>query len=87
MQLSGVVDIDQNIIQIDHKQDIKLFKEDFINIALKTSCYIGKSEGHDLIYKVTISSIKSYFPLITLSNFYQMISTSEIYLDKSLGLA
>ena len=76
MSLAEIFDIDQDIVQIYNNKDIKLFGKDFVNIILKSDQKIGKTKSNDLVLKVPISSIKSYFPLITFSDLYLMICIS-----------
>ncbi len=84
---AGVFGIDQDIIQIHHKKDIKLFNEDLVDVALKTGWSIRKTKGHDLVVEMTVSSTKSHFLLITFLNPHLIIIISKILLDKLLGLA
>lgn len=70
--------MDQNIIQIYHIKDIKLFGEDLIDLVLKTGGCIEKTKGHDLALKMTVSDTKGYFLLIILLKAYLIISISKI---------
>ena len=87
MWLAKVLGINQDIIQIYHNKNIKLFSKNLVDIALKTSECIEKAKGHHLVFKITISGAESHLPLVTFSNSYLIIGTSEIQLGKLLGLA
>ncbi len=78
MCLAGVFGIDQDIIQIHHNKDIKLFSEDLVDVALKTGGCIRKTEGYYLVLKVAVSGAKGHLLLVTFSDCHPMISTSEI---------
>ncbi len=84
--LARVLSIDQNIIQIHHNKDIKLFNKDFIDIALKTGWYVGKAKRHNLILEVAISGVKNRLPLIVFLISHLIISICKIQLSKLLGL-
>ncbi len=45
------------------------------------------AEGYYLILEVAVSSAKNRLLFVTFSNPYSMIGTSQIQLDKQLGLA
>ncbi len=76
---------DQDIIQIHHNEDIKLFSEDFIDVVLETGGCVGKSEGHYLVLEVAVSGAEGRFLLVTFSDSHPMIGTSEIQLGKPFG--
>ncbi len=85
--LSWILSIDQHVIQVHYNEDIKLFSENFVDIALKTGACVGKVEGHYLVLEVAVSGAKSRFPFVTFSNPHLMIGTSQIQLGKPFGLA
>ncbi len=87
MWLVRVFGIDQDVIQIHHNKDIKLFSKDLVDVALKTSGCVGKSEGHYLVLEVAVSGAEGRLPLVTFLESHPMIVTSEIQLGKLLGLA
>ncbi len=78
MWLAGVFSIDQDIIQLHHNKEIKLFSKILVDVALKTGGCVGKSEGHYLVLEVAVSGVKGRLPLVTFSNSHLMIGTSEI---------
>ncbi len=85
--LSWIFSIDQDIVQVYHKEDIKLFSENFVDVALKTGGCVKKAERHYLVFKVAVSGAKSRLPFVTFSNPHLMIGTSQIQLSKPFGLA
>lgn len=55
---------------------MRLFSKDFVDIALNTDAYVGKTKEHYLVFKVTVSDTKSFLPLITISDFHLIIGIS-----------
>ena len=87
MWLTRIFGIDQNVIQIHHNKDIKLFSKNLINVALKIGWYIEKAKRYDLVLKVAVSGMESHHPLVAFLDSHPMISISEIQLGKLLGPA
>lgn len=85
--LAKLFGINQDIIQIYHNKDIKLFSKDLLDITLKTSWCVGKAKKYNLVYKVSVLFAKNLFLLLILLNLYLMISSSKIHLGKLLGPA
>ena len=77
-QVFTIFSIDQDVIQIYHNKDIKLFSKNLIDIALKTGWGIGKTKAYDQGLEVAVSGMEGRFLLVALSDFHPMISTSEI---------
>ncbi len=70
------------MVPVYYNEDIKLFSENFINVALKTGGYIGKAKGHYLILEMVVSSAKGRLSFVTFLNPHLMIGTSQIQLGK-----
>ncbi len=87
MELFWILSIDQDVIQVYHNKDIKLFSENLIDVALKTSGFVKKAKRHYLVLEVVVSGAKDYLLFVTFSNSHLMIGTSQIQLGKPLGLA
>ncbi len=87
MWLVEVFGIDQDVIQIHYNEDIKLFSKDLVDVALKTSGCVKKTEGHYLVLEVAVSGAEDYLSLVTFSDSHPMIGTSEIQLGKLLDPA
>ena len=82
-----IFNINQDVVHIYYNKNIKLFNQDLIYIALEIGWYIWKPKKHNLLVKMTILGTKNCFLFIAFWNPHWMISTSEIQLCKSLGLA
>ena len=85
MWLACLFSIDQDVIQIHYDKDVKLFSEDFINVALKTGWSIGESKRHDLVLEVAVPSTKNSLSFVAFSNSHPIVDTSQIQLGKLLG--
>ena len=48
---------------------------------------LDKPKKHDLVFEVTITSPKSRFPFITLTNLYLIVGVCEILLGEPLSFA
>ena len=77
-----VFSVDQDIIQIHNNEDIKLFRKNFIDIALEYCQNIGQSKRYYLILKVTVFGPESRFSLIFFANSHLVIDTDKIKLGK-----
>lgn len=86
MWLAIIVGIDQNIIQIHHNKNTKLFSKNYLDIAFKIGGYIRKTKKHDLIFKMTIFGVKNRLLLVIFSDFYLKIYTSQVQLCELLDL-
>ncbi len=87
VRLFWILSIDQNVIQVHYNEDIKLFSEDLVNVALKTGGCVGKAKKHYLILEVVVSGAKGRLLFVTFSNPHLVIGTRQIQLGKPLGLA
>ncbi len=87
VELSWILSIDQDVVQVHYNEDIKLLIENFVDIALKTGGCIGKAEGHYLVLEVAVSGAKGRLLFVTFSNPHLMIGTSQIQLGKPFGPA
>ncbi len=70
MGLFWILSIDQDIVQIYYNKDIKLFSENFVDVALKTDGCIGKTKEHYSVLEVAVSCAKDYLPFVTFLNLY-----------------
>ena len=57
--------IHEDVIQVDHHEDVRQVLEDVIHEVLKCGQRIGKSHWHDKKFKGAILSLKRGFPLVT----------------------
>lgn len=86
VQRAKILSIDQDIIQIQYHRDVKFLGGDFVEVSLEASWCIKQIKRHNLVFKVSVSDTKDYFPVISFSNSHQMINIIEIQLGKTLGL-
>ena len=82
MAFALILDVDENIIQIHNDKDIKLFREDLIDIALEYCRSVGQSKRHHLIFEVAISGSESSLLLISFANSHPVIGTGKVELGK-----
>ena len=68
MRLSGIFDINQDIIQVYNNKDIKLLSQYLINVFLEGGWSIRYAKKHDLIFEMTVSSFERYFLFIVFTN-------------------
>ena len=73
-------------IQIHYDKDVELFSKDLINVTLKIGQSIRELKKHNLIFKMAVSSTKSSFLSVTLSNSNLVVSTSQVQLGEVFGL-
>ena len=84
-RLTWFFGIDKNIIYINNDKNIKILKQDLINIILKTGQSVRELKRHYLVLKVTVLSLKSLFQFIAFFYHHLMVSTCEIKLDELFG--
>ena len=82
MTTALIFSINKDVIQIYDDKDIELFCQDLIDVILEADRSVGSSERYYLVLKMTISGLKSYFPLITFFDSHLVIGTSQIQLGK-----
>ena len=79
---SLVFGVDEDIIQIHNDKDIKLFRQDLLDVALEGYRSVGQSKRYHQILEVAISGPESSFPLISFANSHLVIGTGEVELGK-----
>lgn len=62
------VRINKDIVEIHKAENIQKLKETIIYVYLKGCRGMGKAEGHDQIFKMSIAGLESGFPFIAKSN-------------------
>lgn len=75
MTLIQVLSINKNIIQIYNNKNTELFSNNLGNVILKTSKYIEKPKRYDLVFEISIPSLKGSFLFIAFLDSYSMINT------------
>lgn len=73
MILTIVFGVNQDIIKVNGKRNIKFFYKSFVNIATKANKRVEKIKTYDLILEIAIPYIKSCFLLVTFPNSYSII--------------
>ncbi|KXN92783.1 hypothetical protein AN958_04027 [Leucoagaricus sp. SymC.cos] len=84
---SGVVGIDEDVVQIDRNADIEEVTEDVIHKMLESSRCVSKTEGHNQPFKGAVAGPKSSFPLITFGDADKMVGVPQVYLGVQAGFA
>ena len=86
MAFSLVFGIDEDIIQIHNDKDMKLFREDFIDIALAGCQSVDQLKKHYLILEINVSSPEGSLLIISFANFHLVIGIGEVELGKPPSL-
>ncbi len=73
-----VIEVNQDVIKIYNHGNIHHVREYVIHKMLEGSQCIGKSEGHNQLFKRPVTSPKGSFPLISVGNSDKMVDMSEI---------
>ncbi len=87
MGLFWILNIDQDVVQIYYNKDIKLSRKNLVDVALKTSRYIGKAIMYYLVLEVAVFSAENRLLHVTFSDSHPMIGTIEFQVDKLFGSA
>ena len=65
--------IDKDIIKVHNHENIELFCQDCIDIALKCDWCIGQSKTYHLVLKIAIADSENSFSFIAFFDLYLMI--------------
>ena len=71
--LASVFAINLDIIEIQDDENIKFFYWDFVNIALEAGRRIGKTKKYDLVLKMAVLYLESFFLFVIFLNSHLMI--------------
>lgn len=74
--------VDKIVVKIYNNDNVKFFRQDLIDITLKTGWLISISERHYLVLKVVIPGPEDCFVFVTFSNFHLMIDLDWIRLGE-----
>ena len=66
--MASVFGINQDIITINNDENIKFACQNFVDITLEASKDIKKTKKYDLLFKIAVLLLESYFLLITFLN-------------------
>ena len=69
-------DIDKDVIKVYYHENVKLFYQNLINVALERGWYISQSKKYHLVLEIAIAPLKSRFPFITFSNPHSIVGIS-----------
>ena len=82
MTISIIISVNENAIQIHDDEDVKLFYKDVVDKPLEACRCVCQSEGHHLIFEVTILSFERGLPLVPFADSYPMVCTGKFELGK-----
>ena len=66
--LGDVVGIDEDVVEVDDHIDVEEIREDVVHETLESCRSVGESEGHNRLFKGTITGTEGGFPLIAIRN-------------------
>src|SRR5882672_3021836 len=78
---------DEDIVEVDHYEDVSHVSEDVIHEGLERSGSIGESHGHNQEFKRAISGAKGCFPLMASGDANIVVASAQVELGVDLGTA
>ena len=78
MDLALIFDINQDVIQINNDENMKLLGHNLIDIFLKAGRCVRKSKKNYLIFEVALSCSEGGFSVIAFFYPYLVVATSQI---------
>ena len=75
---------DKNVVQIYDNKDVGHVAEDVVHEVLKGGWGVGHTEGHDEVFKRSVSCAKGCFPLVSRGYPNVVVARSEINLSENL---
>ncbi len=82
MFFAFVLSVDENIIEIHYYEDVELFGQDLVDIALKRGRCIGQSERHDLVLEMAVSGPEGRLPFVAFPDPHSMVGIGQIELGE-----
>lgn len=82
MFFSSAFGLDENIIEVYDNEDVKLFCQNLVNIALEGGRCIGQSKRYHLVFEVAIASPRGHFPFIAFFDSHLLVSIGLIKLGE-----
>ncbi len=79
--------VDENIIEIYYYENVELFGQDLVDIALKRGRCIGQSERHDLVLEMAVAGPEGRLPFVAFPDPHSMVGIGQIKLGEPLGPA
>ncbi len=83
MLFAFTLGVDEDVIEVHYHENVELFCQDLINIALECDRYVGQSKKHHLILKMAIAGPEGRVLFISFPNPHLIIGISQIKLGKS----
>ena len=77
--------IDENVIEVYYYENVKLFCQDLVDIALERSRYVSQSEKYHLVLKIAMVGLEDRFPFVSFPNPHLMVSIGQIKLGEILS--
>lgn len=71
--LASIFNINQYIIRVHNDKNVKFLSRDLVDIVLKAGIDMKKIEKYNLVLKIAVSHLESYFPLVILLNSHLII--------------
>ncbi len=75
--------VNEDIIEVYYHENVELFCQDLIDVALKRGRCVGQSKRHDLIFEVTIAGPKGRLSFIAFSDPYSIVGIDQIELGET----
>ncbi len=73
----------EDVIKIHYHENVKLFCQDLVDIALECGWYVDQSKNHYLILKIAIAGPEGRLLFIAFSNPHSMVGIGQIELDET----
>ena len=77
---------DENVIKIHYHENVKLFGQDLIDVALKRGRCVGQSKRHNLVLEMVIAGLKGRLPFIVFLDPHLILGIGQIKLGELSSL-
>src|SRR5882672_3751914 len=78
---------DEDIIEVDHYEDVSHISEDVTHEGLECTGSIGESHGHNQEFERAILGVKGCLPLMASSDAHIVVASVQVELGVDLGTA
>src|SRR5467141_58917 len=78
---------DEDIVEVDHYEDVSHVSEDMVHEGLECSGSIGESHGHNQELERAITGAKGCLPLMASSDIHIVVASMQVELGVDLGTA
>ncbi len=79
--------VDENIIKIHYYEDVELFGQDLVDIALKRGRCIGQSERYNLVLEMAVAGPEDRLLFVAFPDPHLMVGIGQIKLGEPSGPA